>query len=128
MRAKTKDLANLLADEKTLIILDDAEVTLAPDHCCSAHSVNCSSSADWCVQRVWPKHQANLLTVGRYHYFRQSAQSFGEPPESACIAHGEEDAELGAQLLSPTCSVTLLRRIPLVGQRADGSCARSVLR
>jgi len=70
MRAKTKDLANLLADEKTLIILDDAE-------------------------RVWPKHQANLLTVGRYHYFRQSAQSFGEPPESACIAHGEEDAELG---------------------------------
>ena len=27
MRAKTKDLNNLLADEKTLIILDDAEVT-----------------------------------------------------------------------------------------------------
>ena len=49
--SKVKDLDVLAGNEDSVIILDD-------------------------TVGVWPKHEANVITVDRYHYFPSSAKTF----------------------------------------------------
>eukprot|EP00656_Telonema_subtile_P012392 TRINITY_DN16236_c0_g2_i1.p1 TRINITY_DN16236_c0_g2~~TRINITY_DN16236_c0_g2_i1.p1 ORF type:complete len:432 (-),score=80.00 TRINITY_DN16236_c0_g2_i1:39-1334(-) len=70
LKGKTKNLQNVLSDERCLLILDD--------------SVS-----------VWPDHDRNLLVAPRYHFFPQSCKDFGALSPSLLISHRDEDESCG---------------------------------
>jgi RNA polymerase II C-terminal domain phosphatase-like 3/4 len=64
--SKTKDLDIVLGGDDCTLIVDD-------------------------TSRVWPRHARNLIRVDRYHFYRKSATTFREAPNSSVMERGIDE-------------------------------------